>query len=685
MSVACLVSKSLAGALRVLGDGGWAWSEDGGIRRVAVDFLRIEYLLGVRPLELYMSVGLLRREIIADRNFPVKAAALANVTACTARDVHAQPDAVLVIVDEKFPHSLHESAGCALVPQHLPAAAVVVCFPRADRQLQRLGVHVALHEKLAAIGIRRDNRDQAAVVEPGREVAAFLDLFDGFAGLKSDRRDRHWQSSVHLLRAGRIPIVAAGSNIVMIAFFDRPNRDTMTIQLHDTLRGKKVLFEPQKAGEVTMYLCGPTVYNYAHIGNARPAVVFDLLARVLRRRYKLTFARNITDVDDKINAASVETGRPIDEITAKYIKAYNEDMAALGVQPPDVEPRATQHVDVMIAMIESLVEKGFAYVADGHVLFDVASFEHYGELSKRDLREMIAGSRVEVAPYKKAAHDFVLWKPSTPELPGWDSPWGRGRPGWHIECSAMAEKHLGETIDIHAGGQDLIFPHHENERAQSRCAHDGAPFARYWLHNGFLSVDETKMSKSLGNVLLVHDLIDSVPGEVIRLALLSAHYRQPLDWSAETIQSARRMLDRLYGAVRGISVSDEARANVDVPETLLEALEDDLNTPRALAEFFALARSLNKANDNKETELLAAQMYACGELMGLLCSDPEQWFAGHAEGDLPVAEIEALIEKRNAAKAERDFEQADAIRDQLQAAGVSIQDGRDGTTWRRSG
>ncbi len=458
----------------------------------------------------------------------------------------------------------------------------------------------------------------------------------------------------------------------------------MTIRLHDTLQGKKIPFEPLKAGEVTMYLCGPTVYNYAHIGNARPAVVFDLLARVLRRRYRLTFARNITDVDDKINAASVETGKPIDEITEKYINAYNEDMAALGVQPPDVEPRATQHIDVMVRMIEALVEKGCAYEAEGHVLFDVASHPDYGELSKRDLREMIAGSRVEVAPYKKAAHDFVLWKPSTPELPGWDSPWGRGRPGWHIECSAMAEKHLGPTIDIHAGGQDLVFPHHENECAQSRCAHDGAPFARYWLHNGFLSLDQTKMSKSLGNVLLVHDLIKSIPGEVIRLALLSAHYRQPLDWSAEAIQSARRMLDRLYGAVRGIEVPDKVRAAATAPPELVAALEDDLNTPKALAEFFALARALNKSNDEEEMVELAASMYAAGDLMGLLGSDPEQWFAGHVEGEMPVAEIETLIEQRNAAKAERDFERADAIRDRLREAGIAIQDGRDGTTWRRS-
>lgn len=459
----------------------------------------------------------------------------------------------------------------------------------------------------------------------------------------------------------------------------------MTIMLHDTLRGKKVPFAPQKEGEVTMYLCGPTVYNYAHIGNARPAVVFDLLARVLRRHYKLTFARNITDVDDKINAASIETGKPIDEITAKYIKAYNDDMSALGVQPPDVEPRATRHIDVMIEMIEALIEKGFAYVAEGHVLFDVSSYERYGELSKRDLREMIAGSRVEVAPYKRAAQDFVLWKPSTPELPGWDSPWGRGRPGWHIECSAMAEKHLGETIDIHAGGQDLVFPHHENECAQSSCAHDGAPFARYWLHNGFLSIDHTKMSKSLGNVLLVHNLVKTIPGEVIRLALLSAHYRQPLDWSAETIESARRMLDRLYGAVRGIPVSDEARDAAVVPPALVAALEDDLNTPKALAEFFALARALNKANDEGEMEALAATMYAAGEMMGLMCSDPETWFAGHVEGDMPSDEIEALIAERDAAKAERDFKKADAIRDQLRESSIIIEDSRDGTSWRRGG
>jgi cysteinyl-tRNA synthetase len=458
----------------------------------------------------------------------------------------------------------------------------------------------------------------------------------------------------------------------------------MTIQLHDTLRGKKVPFEPLKKGEVTMYLCGPTVYNYAHIGNARPAVVFDLLARLLRRRYKLTFARNFTDVDDKINAASIETGKPIGEITDRFKKIYKDDMGALGVLEPDIEPCATDHIAEMIAMIEKLIEKGHAYEADGHVLFDVDSDPEYGALSKRNLREMIAGSRVEVAPYKKAAHDFVLWKPSTPELPGWDSPWGRGRPGWHIECSAMAEKHLGNTIDIHGGGQDLVFPHHENEMAQSNCAHDGAPFANYWLHNGFLSIDHEKMSKSLGNVLLVHDLIKEVPGEVLRLALLSAHYRQPLDWSDETTDAAKRMLDRLYGALRGVDVPDDVRKAAQPSEALIAALEDDLNTPKAMAELFGLARELNKAEDPGERQQLAAAIYAAGDLMGLLQHDPEEWFAGHTDGELGADEIEALIAKRATAKSERDFATADAIRNRLTEAGISIQDGPEGTTWRRS-
>ncbi|MGH8168241.1 MAG: cysteine--tRNA ligase, partial [Woeseiaceae bacterium] len=379
----------------------------------------------------------------------------------------------------------------------------------------------------------------------------------------------------------------------------------MTLHLHDTLTARKIAFEPVTPGRVTMYLCGPTVYNYAHIGNARPAVVFDVLARLLRRSFTLVFARNITDVDDKIIAASKETGEPIGGITDRYSAAYRSDMAALGVSPPDIEPRATEHIAEMIDMIATLLEKGFAYEAERHVLFDVSTYGDYGSLSKRDLRAMIAGSRVEVAPYKKAPHDFVLWKPSAPEQPGWDSPWGRGRPGWHIECSAMSAKHLGRTIDLHGGGQDLVFPHHENELAQSTCAHDGEVFARYWLHNGFLSFGSSKMSKSLGNVLLVHDLVRTVPGEVIRLALLNAHYRQPLEWSDESVDTARSMLDRLYGAVRGIPVSREERAQAEPPAAVIAALEDDLNTPKALAEVFTLARQLNKAADAEERHALA--------------------------------------------------------------------------------
>jgi cysteinyl-tRNA synthetase len=297
---------------------------------------------------------------------------------------------------------------------------------------------------------------------------------------------------------------------------------------------------------------------------------------------------------------------------------------------------------------------------------------------------MIAGARVEVAPYKKAAHDFVLWKPSTPELPGWDSPWGRGRPGWHIECSAMAGKHLGRTIDIHAGGQDLIFPHHENELAQSSCVHDGDPFARYWLHNGFLSIDQEKMSKSIGNVLLVHDLIKTIPGEVIRLALLSAHYRQPLDWSGETIESAKRMLDRLYGAVRGIDVSADERAAAEPPAAVIAALEDDLNTPKALAEMFNLARSLNKAGGETERLQLATDILAAGDLIGVLQNDAEDWFTSSTDSEMSDDEIESLIADRNKARAGKDFARGDAIRDELAAKGVSIEDGADGTRWRRS-
>ncbi|MGB5950784.1 MAG: cysteine--tRNA ligase, partial [Parvibaculum sp.] len=341
---------------------------------------------------------------------------------------------------------------------------------------------------------------------------------------------------------------------------------SLRLMLHNSLTRRKEVFEPADPARVTMYVCGPTVYNYAHIGNARPAVVFDVLARLLRRLYpNVVYARNITDIEDKIIAAAKEQGVEIAAITEKFAQIYREDMGTLGVLPPDIEPKATETIAGMIAMMERLIASGHAYEADGHVLFNVPSYADYGRLSGRNRDDMIAGARVEVAPYKKDPADFVLWKPSTPDQPGWDSPWGRGRPGWHIECSAMIEKHLGRTIDIHGGGIDLQFPHHENEIAQSNCAHDHAPLARFWLHNGFVNIEKEKMSKSLGNVLLVHDLIAQAPGEAIRLALLNGHYRQPLDWTADGLAQARRMLDRLYGALRALS-DVEAEAGGAVPD-----------------------------------------------------------------------------------------------------------------------
>src|SRR5918993_316549 len=351
----------------------------------------------------------------------------------------------------------------------------------------------------------------------------------------------------------------------------------MQLHLYNNLHRRLEPFEPLDPGRVTMYLCGPTVYDYVHIGNARGPVVFDVLAALLRRRYTLVYARNITDVDDKINQAASDQGVPIGTITDRFTAIYREDMGRLGVAPQDVEPHATQHIPQIVAMIERLIGSGHAYAADGHVLFSVASFPDYGTLSRRPPDEMLAGARVEVAPYKRDPGDFVLWKPSTPDLPGWDSPWGIGRPGWHIECSAMAEAHLGETIDIHGGGVDLQFPHHENEVAQSTCAHGGRPFARFWLHNGMLTFDGAKMSKSVGNVSLVHDLLAAHPPEALRYALLSAHYRQPLDWSDGLIDQSVRTLDRLYGTLRDLDDVDVADDASDVADDAIEAaLGDDL-------------------------------------------------------------------------------------------------------------
>jgi cysteinyl-tRNA synthetase len=459
----------------------------------------------------------------------------------------------------------------------------------------------------------------------------------------------------------------------------------MSIQLYNTLTRRKEEFVPADPQRVTMYVCGPTVYSYPHIGNARPAVVFDVLARLLRRRYRLVYARNVTDVDDKINKAARDAGVDIGEIAAKFLAVYREDMAALGVRPPDIEPCATGHIADMIAMIERLIAGGHAYEAEGHVLFRVRSFPDYGSLSRRDQRELLAGARVEVAPYKEDAGDFVLWKPSPPELPGWDSPWGRGRPGWHIECSAMSERHLGTTLDIHGGGNDLIFPHHENEIAQSTCAHGGVPFCRYWLHNGFVNVDHTKMSKSLGNIVLVRDLLRLAPGEAVRLALLSAHYRQPLDWTEDVLADARRKLDRLYGTLRDIDGWQSQWRATDPDADFVAALEDDLNTPRALAALFDLAREANRSTDPAERARLAARLRASAELLGVLQTDPEAWFKAQTDGLLGNEEIERLLAERRAARARRDFAAADQIRARLAEAGIAIEDGPDGTRWRRIG
>lgn len=455
----------------------------------------------------------------------------------------------------------------------------------------------------------------------------------------------------------------------------------MPITLYNSLTRRAETFAPRDAQRVTMYVCGPTVYNYVHIGNARGPVIFDVLAALLRRHYpELVYARNITDVDDKINAAAKEAGCAIGVITERYTEAYRDDMAALGIAPPDIEPKATAHIDQIIAMIESLIASGHAYAAEGHVLFEVGTYPDYGALSGRDTEELIAGARVEVAPYKKNPGDFVLWKPSTPDLPGWDSPWGIGRPGWHIECSAMCEAHLGDTIDIHAGGVDLQFPHHENEIAQSTCAHGGRPFARWWLHNGMLTFDGRKMSKSLGNVLKVHELLKQHPPEALRLVLLRGHYRQPLDWSDDTVAQAVSTLDGWYRVLRDLADVALPEGPLPVPDKVEAALCDDLNTPQALAEISQLADAARQADASGQPAAKAA-LLGGGALLGLLQQDPEAWFKHGGTTAVDAGRVEALLEERRAARAARDFKRADAIRDELGAMGVVIEDGAQGTRW----
>jgi cysteinyl-tRNA synthetase len=458
----------------------------------------------------------------------------------------------------------------------------------------------------------------------------------------------------------------------------------MSLRLHNSLTRRLEPFAPLDPACPTMYVCGPTVYNYVHIGNARGPVVFGVLADLLRRRYgALRYARNITDVDDKINAAAQAAGVPISAITDRYAAAYREDMAALGIAPPDLEPAATAHIPQIVAMIERLVASGHAYEAEGHVLFAVSSFAGYGKLSGRDPEEMLAGARVEVAPYKRDPGDFVLWKPSTADLPGWESPWGRGRPGWHIECSAMAAAHLGETIDIHAGGADLQFPHHENEIAQSECAHGGRLFARYWLHNGMLEFGGAKMSKSVGNIEKVHDLLQRHPPEALRHALLSAHYRQPLDWSPALVEQSVRTLDRLYGTLRDLGDADAgAVATAGIPAAIEAALDDDLNTPAALAEIARIAGEARKAATPGERARLKRELLGAGLALGLLQQDPAAWLMRGASGE-DDARIQALVDERAAAKQARDFARADAIRDALAAEGIALEDTPQGVRWVR--
>ncbi|MCG6870503.1 MAG: cysteine--tRNA ligase [Gammaproteobacteria bacterium] len=463
----------------------------------------------------------------------------------------------------------------------------------------------------------------------------------------------------------------------------------MTLSLHNTMTGEKEAFTPLNPDRVTIYVCGPTVYNYVHIGNARPVVVFDVLYRLLSREYpEVVYARNITDVDDKINAAAKGNGEPISALAGRFADAFHEDMAALNTLPPSLEPRATENIEAMIGLIERLIAGGHAYAADGHVIYDVPSLESYGKLSHRKLEDMLAGARVEVESYKRNPADFVLWKPSTDELPGWDSPWGRGRPGWHTECAAMIQQHLGPTIDIHGGGQDLVFPHHENEIAQGTCAHPGADFVRYWVHNGYITVSGDKMSKSEGNFFTVRDLLAQFPGEAIRYALLSGHYRKPLDWSPEIAHQARASLDRLYQALK-LANAEVVAADYDVPAEVVAALDDDLNTPLALSHLHEIASRLNAAgpDDNREVERLKRELVSAGALLGILQQNPESWFRWTPEDAKALSDeaVEDLVAERTEARSARNFARSDEIRDQLAAEGVQLEDSAAGTVWRRTG
>ena len=457
------------------------------------------------------------------------------------------------------------------------------------------------------------------------------------------------------------------------------------LKIFNTLHNKKETFVPSDPKHIRMYTCGPTVYNYAHIGNARPAVVSDLLVRLLKHIYpKVTYVSNITDIDDKIINRANEINKPIKEITEKFEVIYNEDMSALLVNRPDIQPRATEYISDMIDLVKKMIKNGCAYSAEGHVLYDVSSYPAYGALSGRDIQEQIAGSRVEVASFKKNPGDFVLWKPSDESQPGWDSPWGFGRPGWHLECSTMSEKNLGLPFDIHGGGLDLIFPHHENEIAQSCGAygHGNNPqfFAKYWIHNGLLDFDGEKMSKSLGNILYVHDLIKKYKGEVLRLALISTHYRQPLNWNTSIIEQSQSILDRLYRVLNMCEVETEK----SLPSSkVVDALSDDLNTSIALAEINNLASQLSKAVDKKEQIKIKSELVASAYLLGILQQEPSDWLGYSKKNKVDNEKlIEELIEKRNNARKNKDFDTADKIRSELNDMSIDIEDTPDGTIWK---
>jgi len=451
-----------------------------------------------------------------------------------------------------------------------------------------------------------------------------------------------------------------------------------TLRLHNTLTRSKDDFTPLDASHVRVYACGPTVYDRIHVGNARPIVVFDVLVRLLRRLYpKVTYVRNITDVDDKIITRAGERGIGIDKLCDDTITCFHEDVKALGALPPDHEPRATEFITDMIAMIQTLIDGGFAYAAEGHVLFSVAAMPSYGALSGRSMEDMIAGARVEVAPYKRDPADFVLWKPSSADQPGWENPFSDtpGRPGWHIECSAMAKHYLGPTFDIHAGGLDLVFPHHENEIAQSCCAHGTDIMAAYWLHNGYVTMGEEKMSKSIGNILAAHEAIAAHRGETVRAALLAAHYRAPVALSDDALAEARNILDRLYRAV-GEAAADETA----VDTAFLDALADDLNTPAAMARLHELAGAANRGDAQA-----AVALKSSATILGLLEQSAEAWARGDSgEDGMSDAEIDAAIAARKQARADRDFAAADRIRDDLAARGILLEDGPEGTIWRRN-